>query len=118
MSDIKVKEKSIEAMMKGKLVYEPPRFMTASQAASQIVDCFKMESNTIGVTGDSNIEHSFSPNSFCIGLARVGSDDQTIIRCKLSEMVDKDLGKPLHSLVIEGNLHPLEEDMLKLYTAE
>ncbi|MEE6524917.1 hypothetical protein FKM82_024664 [Ascaphus truei] len=36
--DIKVKEQSIENLMKGRKVYEPPRYMTVSQAAKQLVE--------------------------------------------------------------------------------
>lgn len=35
--DIKVKEPNLESMIKGKIKYDPPRFMTASQAAEQLL---------------------------------------------------------------------------------
>lgn len=35
--DIKVKEQSIENMMRGKKIYDPPRFMTVRQAADQLI---------------------------------------------------------------------------------
>uniref|UniRef100_A0A3P8TSH2 diphthine methyl ester synthase n=1 Tax=Amphiprion percula TaxID=161767 RepID=A0A3P8TSH2_AMPPE len=35
--DIKVKEQTIENMMRGKKIYEPPRYMTVSQAADQLI---------------------------------------------------------------------------------
>jgi diphthine synthase len=35
--DIKVKEPNLESMMKGKVKYDPPRFMTVSQAADQLL---------------------------------------------------------------------------------
>ncbi|XP_029002007.1 diphthine methyl ester synthase isoform X2 [Betta splendens] len=37
LMDIKVKEQSIENMMRGKMIYEPPRFMTVAQAADQLI---------------------------------------------------------------------------------
>ncbi|XP_074594059.1 diphthine methyl ester synthase [Brevipalpus obovatus] len=107
--DIKVKEKSIDALMKGKIEYEPPRFMTVSQAAQQILDSIEKRSSS----GDSL--STLTPESYCIGLARVGSDDQKIIRQTLKKMSSMDIGKPLHSLVIEGELHPLEVEMVSLF---
>jgi len=51
----------------------------------------------------------------CIGVARVGSDNQCLMVSTLSEMTETDLGPPLHSLVIVGHLHPLESDMLRQF---
>ncbi|KAF3834613.1 hypothetical protein F7725_027171 [Dissostichus mawsoni] len=39
--DIKVKEQSIENMMRGKKIFEPPRFMTVGQAADQLIQIIK-----------------------------------------------------------------------------
>lgn len=107
-SDIKVKEKSMEAMMKGKIEYEPPRFMSASQAADQIIQALELERFK-------EEKNHLSADSYCIGLARVGSEEEKIVRLKLGEMIKEDLGKPLHSLVIEGTLHPLEKDMVAMF---
>ena len=54
-------------------------------------------------------------DTICIGLARIGSDNQEIKVATLEEMASVDLGGPLHSLVIAGHMHPLEMDMLKLF---
>jgi diphthine synthase len=35
--DIKVKEKSVENLIRGREIYEPPRFMTVSQACDQLI---------------------------------------------------------------------------------
>lgn len=83
--------------------------MTVTQAVSQIVEA--IESKLIQDHGS-----VLKLDDFCIGLARVGSDDQKIVRCPLSQMVKVEFGSPLHCFVIEGKLHPLEEDMLKLFT--
>lgn len=55
-------------------------------------------------------------DSICVGVARVGSDTQTIKACTLKQMAEEDLGGPLHSLVIAGHMHPLEMDMLKVFS--
>ena len=53
----------------------------------------------------------------CVGLARVGADDQRLVSGTLSKMATTDMGPPLHSLIITGNTHPLEHDMLKLFSS-
>ena len=50
----------------------------------------------------------------CFGLARVGSETQVIARDELVSIGRWDMGKPLHSLVIIGHLHPLEQKVLVL----
>lgn len=54
-------------------------------------------------------------DSICVGAARIGWPDQKIIACTLDEMVNVNLGPPLHSLVIVGTLHELEEQFLKQF---
>lgn len=53
-------------------------------------------------------------DTLCVGLARLGSDDQMIRVGTLRQLVSCDLGAPLHSLIVTGRLHPLEVDMLRL----
>ena len=54
-------------------------------------------------------------DTICIGLARVGSENQDIKVATLKDMASVDLGGPLHSLIIAGHMHPLEMDMLKIF---
>ena len=60
--------------------------------------------------------------SMCVGLARVGWPDQAIVVASLSDMASdcggatEQLGRPLHSLIIVGNVHPLESDYLKMFS--
>lgn len=49
-----------------------------------------------------------------MGVARLGADNQVIRAATLQQLVSCDLGGPLHSLVVTGQLHPLEVDMLQL----
>lgn len=105
--DIKVKEQSEENMMRGRKIYEPPRFMTVAQAADQLMQIVQRrrgEGEELGVTED----------TLCVGVARLGADDQAMRVATLQQLVSCDLGGPLHSLVITGQLHPLEVDMLQL----
>ncbi|XP_035502635.1 diphthine methyl ester synthase isoform X2 [Scophthalmus maximus] len=105
--DIKVKEQSVENMMRGKKIFEPPRFMTVSQAADQLIQIIerrRSHGEEVGVTED----------TLCVGVARLGADDQVIRVATLGQLVTCDLGAPLHSLVVTGRLHPLEVDLLRL----
>ncbi len=60
-------------------------------------------------------EGAYTPDTMCVGLARVGSEDQTIVAGPMSSLADIDFGPPLHSLVIAGTLHVVEEEILDLY---
>ncbi|XP_008549215.1 diphthine methyl ester synthase [Microplitis demolitor] len=109
--DIKVKEPTLDSLMKKKREYMPPRFMTVAEAATQLISIIENRRN-------SNQELVLTEDSLAVGLARVGSDDQRIIACTLKEMSSVDLGPPLHSLVIPAkNLHPLEIDFLKQFAS-
>lgn len=108
--DIKVKEPQMEALMRGRREYLPPRFMTAAEAAQQLLVIVRqkdpLERNTI-----------LNELSLCVGLARVGQESQTLVVSTLLNMAKTDLGKPLHSLIIPAKeMHPLEIDFLQHYT--
>lgn len=57
---------------------------------------------------------AYGPDTMCVGLARVGAEEQTIVAGSMKQLLDVDFGPPLHSLVIAGDLHPIETEMLKL----
>lgn len=109
--DIKMKEKSLENLIKGREIYEPPRFMTVSEAASQLLDIMDLKKQE-GVPEE---ELAYNKETICIGLARIGTETQQIACSSLKDMSSHDLGGPLHSLVIPGKLHPMEFEMLKLF---
>ncbi|XP_066480121.1 diphthine methyl ester synthase isoform X2 [Tiliqua scincoides] len=109
--DIKVKEQSLENLMRGKKIYEPPRYMTVNEAAEQLLTVVQNRR----LKGE---EPDITENTICVGLARVGALDQAIATGTLQEMPTVELGGPLHSLIIAGSLHPLEMDMLKLFTID
>jgi diphthine methyl ester synthase len=169
--DIKVKEKSVENLIKGRDIYEPARFMSVAQACQQLLSIvdeletvFSFSSrvnkesnqaspimvmanqveradradrtdlaeqveeteienyNDYGVVLDEQKEmtlkaklNSIGKHTLCVGLARVGKDDQKIIVDTLERMAECDLGSPLHSLIVVGRLHPIEAEFLKLF---
>jgi len=104
--DIKVKEPNIEILeTRGKIVYDPPRYMTVKEAAEQII-YVEEEVRKSGI---------LSRTTPCVAVARIGQDDQKIVSGTLEDMLEVDMGAPLHSMVICGKMHELEEEMLKYY---
>eukprot|EP00301_Raphidiophrys_heterophryoidea_P011946 c18206_g1_i1.p1 GENE.c18206_g1_i1~~c18206_g1_i1.p1 ORF type:complete len:289 (+),score=67.72 c18206_g1_i1:63-869(+) len=100
--DIKMKEPTIKSLLSGKTrEYEPPRFLDCSTAAAQLLEI--EEKRKEGVC---------SPQTLVIGLARVGQTDQKIVATTLEKMTETDMGLPLHSMVIPGHMHELEQEMV------
>ncbi|KAI8067628.1 diphthine synthase [Gilbertella persicaria] len=103
--DIKVKEQSIENMERGRLIYEPPRYMTVNQAVEQLLEIEEKRGEGI-----------CKPDALAIGCARIGTSTQKIIAGTLEELVDADFGGPLHSLVLIGSrMHEMEAEFVKEY---
>lgn len=101
--DIKVKEQSLENLARGRKIYEPPRFMTVAQCASQMLE-----------TEESRHEGVYKPESLAVGVARIGSPDQKIVSGTLEQLSKTELGPPLHSLVLLGRrAHVLEKEFLR-----
>jgi len=102
--DIRVKEPTWESLARGKKVYEPPRFMTVNTAISQLLEVEEARGGS-----------AYGRDTLCIGVARLGSDDQKIVAGPMEKLLDVDFGPPLHCLIIVGETHPLEEEMLEFY---
>ena len=56
--------------------------------------------------------------TLCVGLARMGQATQKIVAGTLEELTQVDMGEPLHSLIICGELHDLEFEVVKEYLIE
>ncbi|KAK6904395.1 diphthine synthase [Kwoniella mangroviensis CBS 8507] len=119
--DIKVREQSEENMARGRLIYEPPRYMNPHQAFSQILLTESLRhpkdpSSSSSDDGEIRIEPkpSLLPPSetLAISLSRIGTPTQKLISGTLEELAqlsEEEFGDPLHSVVIVGKkLHPLE----------
>lgn len=103
--DIKVKEQSIENMARGRLIYEPPRYMNIETAASQLLEIEEIRQ-----------EQAFTPNTPCVAISRLGSPEQTFKAGTLQELSEYTSGEPLHSLVMLGRqVHELEIEYLYQY---
>ena len=108
--DIKVKEQSMENMARGRLIYEPPRYMTVGQCASQMLEI--EEERKEGV---------YTKDSLAIGAARVGGKTEKFVSGTLEELcnTDEELGPPLHSLVLLGRrTHELEHDFVREFAVD
>uniref|UniRef100_A0A8C2C527 diphthine methyl ester synthase n=1 Tax=Cyprinus carpio TaxID=7962 RepID=A0A8C2C527_CYPCA len=91
----------IPYLSRGRNIYEPPRYMTFAQAAEQLLEI---------------LQNRRDRDTVCVGLAQIRAEVQTIHSGTLQELMSCDLGGPLHSMIISGHLHPLEVDMLKLFS--
>ncbi|EPE06560.1 diphthine synthase [Ophiostoma piceae UAMH 11346] len=108
--DIKVKEPNLESLARGRIVYEPPRYMTVGTCAQQMLEIETERGEKV-----------YDENSLAIGAARVGCRDQVFVAGTLKELCDADetLGKPLHSLVLLGRrTHELENDFCRDFAVD
>ncbi|KAI6654617.1 Diphthine methyl ester synthase-like [Oopsacas minuta] len=106
--DIKVKEQTVENMMRGNKVFEPPRYQSVSEAAAILLSIVQRRQ-------EQGCSYLLKNDSLSIALARVGSETQQIVSCTLSQLATADLGPPLHCLVIPAGMHHMEEDMVKCF---
>lgn len=110
--DIKVKEPTLESLTRKKKEYMPPRFMSVSEAADQLLEIIQSKREA----GDSNL--AYDEETLFVGLARVGHETQTIKVCTLKEMKESDLGPPLHTLILpSSDLHHLEKEYLQQFSS-
>ena len=70
--DIKMKEQTVENIMKGNNIFEPPRWMTCQDCAQQFLEILEMdEYQDCGIKKDQLV----------VGVSKVGSDQQKIVAC-------------------------------------
>ncbi|KAK9247673.1 tetrapyrrole methylase [Lipomyces tetrasporus] len=100
--DIKVKEQSFENMARGRMIYEPPRYMNIETAASQLLEI-----------EDIRNEKVYTADTPCVSVSRLGSSAQKFVAATLGELAEIESGEPLHSLVILGHrIHEMEIEYL------
>lgn len=111
--DIRVKEPTLESLTKKVRQYQPPRFMSCSEAADQLLKIVHRRRDA----GETSCR--LSDRTIVVGLARVGHETQVIKACTLREMHNSDLGPPLHSLIVPApEMHPLEVEYLQQFCDE
>lgn len=76
---------------------------TLKQGADTTLNCSRVQGG------------AYNEDTLCVGLARVGCGDQKIVAGPMKKLKDVDFGPPLHSLVIAGLTHVVEEELLALY---
>lgn len=82
--------------------------MSTQQAADQLLQiCAKRRAKSEPTPIDESTQ--------VICAARIGHDDQTLVTCTLEESLTLDMGKPLHSIVIPGEMHPLEAEAIAMH---
>ena len=102
--DIKVAEPSRKNLLKGINTPEPSRFMNVSQGI-EVLQKIEIKRKENIITND----------TFIIGIARLGRENSQIKAGKLKDIKNHDFGEPLHSIIIPGELHDVEKEMLDQY---
>ncbi|PHH64851.1 hypothetical protein CDD81_3917 [Ophiocordyceps australis] len=108
--DIQVKEPNLENLARGRKIYEPPRYMTVGQCASQMLQVEEEKREAV-----------YTAKSLAIGAARVGSKTEKFVAGTLQQLcsLDSELGPPLHSLVLLGRrTHVLEHDFVRQFAID
>ena len=103
--DIKVAEPSAEDIIRAErgehVTPQPPRFMTVREGL-EVLERIEEKRG----------EDVLKPDTLVIGVARLGHDDYTMRAGTVAELMDFDFGGPLHSLIIPGKLHHIEEEAI------
>jgi diphthine synthase len=99
-----VKEPNLEALCRGKTVYEPPRYMTVNTALQQLLEI-----------EEKRREGAYDASTLAVGMSRLGAPDQQIVAGSMGELAGADFGPPLHCLIIAGAVHVVEEEILCYY---
>merc|ERR1719156_117218 len=77
--DIKVKEQSEENLMRGRKIFEPPRYMTVAQGLEQLLEIEATRGTAV-----------FS-KSVVVGVARVGREDMAVASGAADKVAEADL---------------------------
>lgn len=56
----------------------------------------------------------FKQDSIMCVVARAGSDEPLVVAGIIKDLIDKDFGPPLHTIVVPGKLHFMEFEALKI----
>ena len=87
--------------------------MSCAVACQQLLEIVEKLSEA-----ESETEPRLRSSSDVVSLARVGTDTQRLVTSSLAQAADLDMGPPLHSLVIPGNCHFLEQESLNMWRVD
>ena len=82
---------------------EKKRFMTANEAMKLLLE---MEDKING--------NVFKQDNIICVVARAGSDEPVVVSGFIKDLIDRDFGPPLHTIVVPGKLHFMEIEALKV----
>lgn len=105
--DIKVSEPKPSEILKNKEFSAKeikPRFMTINECLNQFL-----------LLEQEKKQNLITKNTKVIACARIGNNDFIVKYDTVEKLLKLDFGKPLHCLIIPGELHFMEEDFLKSY---
>ncbi len=57
----------------------------------------------------------FTRDTFCVGVARLGAKDQLIKAGAAKDLTKVEFGKPVHCLIVPGQLHFMEEEFVQQF---
>ncbi|MFC1741370.1 diphthine synthase [Nanoarchaeota archaeon] len=101
--DIKVAEPSRDGLrQEDGASAEKPRFMTVAEGVKSLLAIEAKRKEGV-----------FTDETLCVGCARLGSLNMKIFVGTAKELLDEGFGGPLHSLVVPGKLHFVEEEALQ-----
>jgi diphthine synthase len=80
------------------------RFMTVNEAIRYLLEIEEKRGEGV-----------FTKNTFCVGCARLGSEEEVIRSGKAQRLSKTEFGKPLHCLIVPSKLHFLEEKALNAW---
>ena len=79
---------------------EEDKFMTINQAMEYLIKA------------SSEKEGSLTEETYVVGIARMGSEDQVMKFGKVSELIKHDFGGPMHIVIVPGDINPIEAENL------
>jgi diphthine synthase len=86
---------------------ENSRFMTANEGLHALMDMERRSS-----------KGTLTPGTLVCVVARAGAPDCLAMAGSISEMLSQSFGPPLHSIVVPGKLHFMEEEALETLVAK
>ncbi|MGF3553664.1 MAG: diphthine synthase [Thermoplasmatota archaeon] len=84
---------------------EKKRFMTANDAIKLLLEMEEKIKKNV-----------FKKDSILCVVARAGSEDPLVAAGYIKDLMDRDFGPPLHTIVVPGRLHFMELEALKVLT--
>ena len=91
-----------------------PRYMTVNTASEQLLEALEIAKENENGGDKLMLTPAYTEDTLCVGAARLGREDQSIILGTLKELTTLDFGGPLHSMVIcRPDLHDFEWEVMK-----